>query len=161
MFEFFFWHWTTCKPWGIYYYILDHTILISNAVSQWPVKYKSSQNNEFQPIQVMWSITGTTGETSNESCRLCKARPVELVCQNKYHKDAYCKKCAKKVRSAIMGAPGPHASTHIYDFRVRKVDFEGMTFSCSWGLLMGWGAIKLKIKKPSKFINFCLFFHQN
>ena len=71
----------------------------------------------------MLSIEGS--QQVRECCRLCKRSPVILVCQNRYHKDALCKTCTRKVQANLMGPAGQFASTNIYDFTVRKVDFEG------------------------------------
>ena len=71
----------------------------------------------------MWSIEGS--HHVQECCRLCKKKPVILVCQNPRHNDALCKICTRKMQANLMGPAGQFASTNIYDFTVRKVDFEG------------------------------------
>ena len=74
-------------------------------------------------LQVMWSVEGSKGV--KECCRLCKKKPVILVCQNNRHKDALCSNCTRKVKANLIGPKGPFASTNVYDFIVRKIDFEG------------------------------------
>ena len=63
-----------------------------------------------------------------EQCRRCKSRSVVWMCQDRRHHSSLCEKHGKEARDQLKGPPGPYASTHIYDFIVRKVDFEGRIY---------------------------------
>ena len=77
-------------------------------------------------MAALFIVCYVIGHESDKFCRLRKkTKPVILVCQNFQHKDALCKDCTRKVKTSLMGPAGQFASTNIYDFTVRKVDFEG------------------------------------
>ena len=56
------------------------------------------------------------------------SRTVAWACQNRRHSRGLCEICAKKESALLMGPAGPHASTHIYDGRVCKVDVGGKLY---------------------------------
>lgn len=54
-------------------------------------------------------------------------RPVEYSCRYKGH-DSLCATCASESISNHRGGPSNHASTHVYDAKIKRVDPDGVVF---------------------------------
>ena len=75
--------------------------------------------------QVLWQVDhGSRGDV----CRSCRKATVSYVCQNARHRGGLCIKCCMGAKHRLMGPKSMMASTHIYDFTVRSVDFEGRIY---------------------------------
>jgi len=77
----------------------------------------------------LWPITATRIQNvANLWCRSkdC-SRPVEYTCRIKSH-DALCGDCAARSITRHLKGPGPSASTHLYDCKVKTVDSDGKIY---------------------------------
>lgn len=54
------------------------------------------------------------------SCYYCHASSVAVACPNKRHGFGVCSRCFNNVQRALLGPPGPGASTDVYDARVQR-----------------------------------------
>jgi len=72
----------------------------------------------------LWPVA----EPSGLRCRTkgC-SHPVEFSCRVKSH-DNLCGRCASRSIVNHMGGPGPNASTHIYDCKIKNVDSDGVVY---------------------------------
>jgi hypothetical protein len=72
--------------------------------------------------QTLWPISGGS---ATFRCRTqhCNAN-AEFACRMKHH-DALCGECARVAQTSLRGAPGPKASTHIYDGEIVSFDADG------------------------------------
>jgi hypothetical protein len=70
----------------------------------------------------------TTSNPTNVRCRTSGcSRPVEFCCRNKSH-DAMCDDCATRAIARHLGPPGPGASSHIYDCKVKFLNSDGILY---------------------------------
>ena len=76
----------------------------------------------------LWPVASGCSYLGSMYCRSkgCKS-PVLFACRSKSH-DALCEKCALQSISRHVGAPGPNASTHIYDAGVKSMTSDGVLF---------------------------------
>ncbi|XP_066921715.1 uncharacterized protein [Clytia hemisphaerica] len=76
---------------------------------------------------VLWQVpNGNRAEV----CRSCRKDTVSYVCQNMRHRGGLCSRCCMGAKQRLMGPKDAKgmASTHIYDFTVKSVDFEGRIY---------------------------------
>jgi len=77
----------------------------------------------------LWPISSRSGRSvKNFQCRSngC-SRTVEFACRVPSH-DALCGDCAARSVSRHLQGPGPKASTHVYDCKVKHVDPDGLIY---------------------------------
>ena len=84
---------------------------------------KGSCNNALWPIS-----KNSSHAVNNLKCRTrgC-TRPVKLSCRMVSH-DALCGECAVQSITHHLQGPGPNASTHLYDCKVKHVDPDGIAY---------------------------------
>ena len=81
---------------------------------------------------VLWPVDPKRGSVNTANPLTCRTRgcsaQVVWVCQNGRHSPGLCMSCSKKERGLLMGQAGPHASGHVYDGYVSRIDVGGKLY---------------------------------